>query len=110
MSLNKIFTQLVCDIKVVQKKDGKRSFAKYTYYPYQPSQMPSKYIGVAEINGTKMSFETTVDLVCCEGRFLERLSRKPIPALDVKNYYSFQVLIHELAHCLDFQSQFALTP
>ena len=107
LSLNKIFTALVCDIKVVQKKDGKRSLAKYTYYPYQSSQMPSKYIGVAKINGIKMSFETTVDLVCCEGRFLERLSRKPIPALDVKNYYSFQVLIHELAHCLDFQSQFA---
>ena len=44
---------------------------------------------------------------CCKGNFLERISNRPIPARDLKDYYSFQTLIHELAHSLDFQFQFS---
>jgi len=106
LSLNNVFTDMVCNIKVIQKTDGNRSYASYKVRDYNNLESNSSYWGVENIDGVKKMINTSTDMVCCKGTFLERLSRKPIPAVDLKNYYSFQTLIHELAHCLDFQFQF----
>ena len=105
-SLKKVFTEMVCDIKVNKLEGKKRSFARCKIEAYNSLNDQSAYYGMGIIDSQMMSISTPIYMACCKERFLERLSGKPIPALDVKNYYSFQTLIHELAHCLDFQYQF----
>ena len=106
LSLNKVFTEMVCDIKVNKLEGKKRSFAKCQIEQYNSITDQSSFYGMGIINSEMMTITTPIFMACCKEKFLERLSGKPIPALDVKNYYSFQTLIHELAHCLDFQYQF----
>ena len=106
LSLKKVFTELVCDIKVNKLEGKKRSFASCKIEQFNSINDQSAYYGMGIINSQMMTISTPIYMACCKERFLERLSGKPIPALDVKNYYSFQTLIHELAHCLDFQYQF----
>ncbi len=106
LSLNKVFTEMVCDIKVSKKTEGTRSFASFQLRPAIDENKISSYWGFEKIDEELKMIKTSIEMVCCKGKFLERLSRKPIPANDLKNYYSFQTLIHELAHCLDFQFQF----
>jgi hypothetical protein len=106
LSLNKVFTDMVCNIKVSKKTDGTRSVASFKIRPANSDNENNSYWGFEKIDGELKMINTSTEMVCCKGTFLERLSRKPIPANDLKNYYSFQTLIHELAHCLDFQFQF----
>ena len=64
------------------------------------------YYGKGKINGENFMINTYIKMVCCTKRFLEKTTGKPLPALDKNDYYNFLTLIHELAHCLDFQYQF----
>ena len=106
LSLNEVFTEMLCNIKVNKLEDKKRSFASCKITAYNSLDSNSTYSYSGNINGNLLTISTPVYMACCNGMFLERLSGKPIPSRDLKNYYSFQTLIHELAHCLDFQYQF----
>jgi hypothetical protein len=107
LSLNDVFTNMVCNIKVKQLKGKQRSNASFQILPYS-SGNTSSYVGVGEINGTPMEIRTETRMVCCKEGDRGFLYRgKPLPSLDLNDYYSFFTLIHELAHCLDYQFQFA---
>ena len=106
LSLNNVFKEMVCNIKVNKLIGKKRSYAQCIIRPYNSFDSNSSYVGEGYINSELLQMQTPVFMACCTGEFLERTSGKPIPARDPKDYYSFQTLIHELAHCLDFQYQF----
>ena len=103
LSLNKVFSKMICDIQV-NKTERKRSYAVCLI---RSVGVKSPFYAQGLINNEKVSLSTPIYMECCKGNFLERISNRPIPARDLKDYYSFQTLIHELAHSLDFQFQFS---
>ena len=103
LSLNKVFSKMICDIQVT-KTERKRSYAVCLV---RSVGVKSPFYAQGLINNEKVSLSTPIYMECCKGNFLERISNRPIPARDLKDYYSFQTLIHELAHSLDFQFQFS---
>jgi len=64
-------------------------------------------------SGRQVYCKVWTELVCCDESwgqyFLEKNTNRPIPSLDRNDYYSLTTLIHELAHCLDFQYQMLYT-
>ena len=103
LSLNKVFSKMICDIQV-NKTERKRSYAVCLV---RSGVVKSPFYAQGLINNENVSLSTPIYMECCKGEFLERISNRPIPARDLKDYYSFQTLIHELAHSLDFQFQFS---
>jgi hypothetical protein len=121
--LKKEFTKLPLPISVL-KAVGKR---KRSYGAYRLSKSladahrkeninPNMKIntqnakgGYITINGRELYCQVWTEMVCCDeswgAYFLDKNTNRPIPALDRKDYYSLTTLIHELAHCLDFQYQ-----
>tara|TARA_Y100001972_G_C7653451_1_gene328770 strand:+ start:155 stop:1258 length:1104 start_codon:yes stop_codon:yes gene_type:complete len=107
LSLNKVFTEMVCDIPVYELKGKKRSYASFSVERINNTLVSnSAYYGKGKINGENFMINTFTKMVCCTKTFLEKTTGKPLPALDKNDYYNFLTLIHELAHCLDFQYQF----
>jgi len=90
----KIFPQLPYDITLKKAtKKAKRSFASYHY--------------------NSESLTTSITMMCCDKgwgkRFLDKNTNLPLPSLKRNDYYSLTTLIHELAHCFDYFSQYVST-
>ena len=87
----KIFPNLPynIDLKKALKK-SKRSYASYRY--------------------SDKILQTSITMLCCDKgwgkRFLDKNTNLPLPSLNRNDYYSLTTLIHELAHCFDYFSQY----
>jgi len=123
--LVKEFTKLPLPISVVKAVGKrKRSYASYKLWQFKPERQYKTDItddvkgGYIEImddlgSGRQVYCKVWTELVCCDeswgAYFLDKNTNRPIPALDRNDYYSVTTLIHELAHCLDFQYQMLYT-
>ena len=118
--LVKEFTKLPLPISVVKAVGKrKRSYASYKLWQFKPERQYKTDItddvkgGYIKINDRQVYCKVWTELVCCDeswgAYFLDKNTNRPIPALDRNDYYSVTTLIHELAHCLDFQYQMLYT-
>ena len=87
----KVFPNLPYNIELIKAtKKANRSRASYRYSP--------------------KILQTSITMLCCDkgwGRnFLDKNTNLPLPSLKRNDYYSLTTLIHELAHCFDYFSQY----
>lgn len=125
--LKKEFTKLPLPISVLKAVGKrKRSYGAYrlsksladarlkeTTNPNMKINTQNAKGGYITINGRELYCQVWTEMVCCDeswgAYFLDKNTNRPIPALDRNDYYSLTTLIHELAHCLDFQYQMLYT-
>ena len=114
------FTKLPLPISVVKAVGKrKRSYASYKFWIDKPQRQYNSQItddvkgGYIKLNNKDLYCKVWTEMVCCDeswgAYFLDKNTNRPIPALDRNDYYSLTTLIHELAHCLDFQYQMLYT-